>query len=698
MAKKLVIVESPAKAKTISKFLGKNYRVEASVGHVRDLPKSKLGVDIDNDFEPKYMNIWGKGPLIKELKSKAKKADRVYLATDPDREGEAISWHLAHILDLPDDEKYRVEFNEITKDTIKDAIKNPRKINKNLVDAQQARRILDRLVGYQISPLLWKKVKKGLSAGRVQSVATKIICDREKEIEEFEPKEYWTIEAEHKKKNRKFKSNFYGELKEGKEKKLEISDKKSVEEILKGIEDKDFLVDKVKRGKRNRNPYLPYTTSSLQQDASRKLGFSTKKTMIIAQQLYEGIDIKKQGTIGLVTYIRTDSTRLSNEAINKSKEYIEENFGKEYIGKGNRAKKKSDVESQDAHEAIRPTNIMNIPEDIKESLSKDQFRLYNLIWTRTVASQMARAEFETMAISIRAGDYIFKSNGSKIVFEGFLKLYREDNKKDIILPELEEGEILKVENIETKQHFTQPPPRYTEASLVKTLEELGIGRPSTYSPTISTILSRNYVYLEKKAFVPTELGMVVTELLEEYFKDILNKEFTAYLEKQLDEVASGDVEWKQTIRDFYKDFSKDLAHAEEEMKDVELKDEETDVICEKCGRNMVIKMGRYGKFLACPGYPDCRNAKPLVKNLGIKCPKCKDGDIIERRSKKGRIFYGCSNYPDCDFMVWDKPIKEKCPECNSLLLSKYSKKGNKVYCINEECNYDDLREHDIDEE
>ncbi len=699
MAKNLLIVESPAKAKTISKFLGRNYKVAASVGHVRDLPKSKLGVDIDNDFEPQYMNIWGKGPLIKELKTEAKKADNILLATDPDREGEAISWHLAHILGLSEDDDIRVEFNEITKDTIKDAVKHPRKINKDLVDAQQARRVLDRLVGYQISPLLWKKVKKGLSAGRVQSVATKIICDREKEIEEFEPQEYWSIEVGHMKKNRKFKSNFYGQYNDkNKEEKVELKDREAVDKVLDNIKGKDFTVEKVKRGSRNRNPYPPHTTSSLQQDASRKLGFSTKKTMMLAQQLYEGVDIKGKGTIGLVTYIRTDSTRLSSEAVGKARSFIKEEFGEEYIGKGVRAKKKSDVDSQDAHEAIRPADISMTPSEIKDSLSRDQYRLYNLIWSRTVGSQMAPAKFQTMGITIKAGDYLFKSNGSKIVFEGFLKVYADDNTKDVIIPEVEEGEKLKVESIDPKQHFTQPPPRYTEASLVKTLEELGIGRPSTYAPTISTILARGYVYLEKKTFIPTELGIIVTDLLKEYFKDIMDEEFTAYMENQLDEIAKGDVEWKSTIREFYKDFEKDLKHAEEEMKDVELKDEVTDVICEKCGRNMVIKMGRYGKFLACPGFPDCRNAKPLVKELGIKCPKCKDGEIVERRSKKGRIFYGCSNYPDCDFVVWDKPLKDACPKCGDMLLSKYSKKGTKVYCMNEDCDFEEIRDIDPDDE
>lgn len=686
MAKSLVIVESPAKAKTISKFLGRNYRVKASVGHVRDLPKSKLGIDIDENFEPNYITIRGKGPVIKELKSEAKKVDKVYLATDPDREGEAISWHLSHILNLDEDDEIRIEFNEITKEAVKNAIKNPRKINKNLVDAQQARRVLDRLVGYKISPLLWKKVKKGLSAGRVQSITTKLVCDREKEIEEFDPKEYWSIDAEFLKSRKKFTGSFYGIEEDSKEKKLEINNESEVDAIMEKLKREKYTVKSIKKGKRKRNPYSPYTTSSLQQDASKKINFSTKKTMIVAQQLYEGVDIKGEGSIGLVTYIRTDSTRISNEAREKVAEYIVDKYGEQYLGEGV-AKKKKGKEGQDAHEAIRPTYVDKDPETIKDSLSREQYRLYKMIWERFVASQMSSAEFETLNISIKAGDYIFRSSGSLIMFDGFLKLYKLDDTKDVILPELEEGEELKLQKLDPKQHFTQPPPRYSEATLVKTLEELGIGRPSTYAPTISTILARGYVVLEKKSFVPTELGLIVTELLEEYFKDILDQEFTANLERDLDRIELGEKVWKETVSNFYGSFKKELEIAEEEMKNVEIKDEETDILCEKCGRNMVIKMGRYGKFLACPGYPECKNAKPLVSDIGVDCPKCEGGKISERRSKKGRVFYGCTNYPDCDFVSWDKPIDRKCPECDHILLEKNTKKKKKVVCSNPECKY-----------
>ncbi|OHW62748.1 DNA topoisomerase 1 [Andreesenia angusta] len=692
MAKSLVIVESPAKAKTISKFLGRNYKVKASVGHVRDLPKSKLGIDIEENFEPNYITIRGKGPVIKELKSEAKKADKVYLATDPDREGEAISWHLSYILGLDEDKDIRIEFNEITKDAVKNAIKNPRKINRNLVDAQQARRVLDRLVGYKISPLLWKKVKKGLSAGRVQSIATKIICDREKEIDDFDPKEYWSIDAEFIKDRKKFSGSFYGVEESGKEKKLEIPNEEEASKIMEVLKREKYNVKSIKKGKRKRNPYAPYTTSSLQQDASKKINFSTKKTMIVAQQLYEGVDIKGEGSVGLVTYIRTDSTRVSSEAKEKVSEYILEKYGQEYLGQGTVSKKSKG--GQDAHEAIRPTYVDKDPETIKESLSKEQYKLYKMIWDRFVASQMTPAEFETLNISIKAGDYIFRASGSRILFDGFLKLYKLDDTKDVILPELEEGEELKLQKLDPKQHFTQPPPRYSEATLVKTLEELGIGRPSTYAPTISTILARGYVALEKKAFMPTELGLIVTELLEQYFKDILDQEFTANLEGNLDKIELGEKDWKDIVSDFYGSFRKELEIAEEEMKNVEIKDEVTDIICEKCGRNMVIKMGRYGKFLACPGYPECQNAKPLISDIGIECPKCEDGKIAERRSKKGRVFYGCTNYPECDFVSWDKPIDRKCPECGEILLEKATKKKKKIICSNSECNYSE--EHSLD--
>lgn len=685
MAKNLVIVESPAKAKTIEKFLGKNYKVAASVGHIRDLPKSKLGIDIEEDFEPRYITIRGKGPVIKELKKEAKKADKILLATDPDREGEAISWHLAHVLDMDDDSNIRIEFNEITKTAVKNAIKNPRKIDKDLVDAQQARRSLDRLVGYKISPLLWKKVRKGLSAGRVQSVATKLICDREKEIEKFKPQEYWSIDVDFKKNRKKYKASFYGRKENGKDVKMELNSKKEVDEIIEIIKDNKFIVDEVKKGKRKRNPYASYTTSSLQQDASRRIGFSTKKTMIVAQQLYEGISIKGKGSIGLVTYIRTDSTRISEEAMSDTENFIKEEYGQEYYGS---IKKKTKTKNaQDAHEAIRPTSVTMTPESIKDSLKPEQYKLYKLIWERFVASQMSPAEFETLSIKINNSDYTFRTNGSKILFEGFLKVYNiTDDKKDILIPELEKGEECDMVDILPEQHFTQPPPRYTEASLVKVLEEMGIGRPSTYAPTISTILARGYVNLENKSFRPTELGEIVTDILKEFFKDVINEEFTADMEKKLDEIEEGDLEWKSVIRDFYEEFRKELEVAEKEMSEIELKEEVSDIPCEKCGEFMVVKFGRYGKFLACPGYPDCKNTKPIVKDLGVGCPKC-EGQIIERKSKKGRKFYGCSKYPDCDFISWDKPIKEKCPKCQGVLTEKGRKKGTLVKCINEDCDY-----------
>lgn len=687
MAKDLVIVESPAKAKTISKFLGKKYEVKASVGHIRDLPKSKLGIDIDNNFEPEYITIRGKGPIIKELKNEAKKARKIFLATDPDREGEAISWHLSNILDLDETHKNRIEFHEITKGAIQNAIKNPRPINKSLVDAQQARRVLDRLVGYKISPLLWKKVRKGLSAGRVQSVATKLICDREEEIVKFIPKEYWSLDAILMKNNTKIKATFYGEKKGNKEQKIELYTKEQVDEIISIIKKEKFIVNDVKKGKKNRNPYFPFTTSSLQQEASKRLGFSTKKTMMIAQQLYEGVDIDGEGTIGLISYIRTDSTRISEEAIKNANEFITNEFGEKYLGtpSKNKAKKKKDI--QDAHEAIRPTSVFRIPNTIKNSLKKDQYKLYQLIWERFVASQMAPALYEILTIRINAKDYIFKSTGSKIIFEGFLKVYNSsEDEKDVLLPELEIGEELVLKDIDPQQHFTQPLPRYTEASLVKTLEELGIGRPSTYAPTISTILSRGYVILEKKVFRPTELGIVVTDLLKDYFKGIVNEEFTAEMEKQLDDIEEENVDWKKVIEYFYKGFAKELEIAEKEISKIEIQDEETDIKCDKCGKNMVIKMGRYGKFLACPGYPECKNTKPIVQNIGVKCPEC-GGDIVERTSKRGRKFYGCNNYPECNFVSWNKPLNEQCPKCKGILVEKRSKNGSEKKCINQACGF-----------
>ncbi len=685
MQKDLVIVESPAKAKSIGKFLGRKYKVTASVGHVRDLPKSTLGIDVEDNFNPKYITVRGKGPVVKELKAEAKKANKIYLATDPDREGEAISWHLAHILNLDEDEPIRIEFNEITKNAINKAIKEPRKINKDLVDAQQARRILDRLVGYQISPLLWRKIRKGLSAGRVQSVTVKIICDREKEIEAFIPEEYWSITTLLEKDKTEFEASYFGKLVNGKEEKIELKKEEEVNEVLESIDKDNFIVNDLKKGVRKRNSYLPYTTSTLQQDASRRLNFSTKKTMMVAQQLYEGIDIKGEGSIGLVTYIRTDSTRVSNEAIEETKNYIKENFGEKYIG--NR-KVKTKKGSQDAHEAIRPTLNLRDPLSIKDSLTRDQYKLYDLIWKRFIASEMSPAIYDTYSLNIVSNDNLFKATGSKVKFDGFLRVYEDQNKDEdkFNIPEVKPNDKLKLNEIIPNQHFTKPPARYTEASLIKTLEDLGIGRPSTYSPTISTILSREYVNLEDKSFVPTELGEVVNELMEEHFKNIVNKEFTADLEERLDEIADGNVVWQDVLADFYSDFKVDLEKAEEEIKEIIIEDEVTDEICEKCGRNMVIKHGRFGKFLACPGYPECKNTKAIVQEIGVKCPEC-GGNIIKRKSKKGRVFYGCSNFPDCNFMTWNEPIKEKCPECGSMMVKKENKKEITKTCINEKCGH-----------
>lgn len=687
LAKKLVIVESPAKAKTIGKILGRGYKVVASVGHIRDLPKSTLGIDIENDYKPRYITIRGKGPIISELKKEGKKADEIYLATDPDREGEAISWHLAHVLDIKPNEKVRVEFNEITKDAIKKAIKNPRTLDYNLIDAQQARRILDRLVGYKISPLLWKKIRKGLSAGRVQSVATKLICDREVEIEEFIPQEYWSIKALLAKDKEEFEVNFIGKYINGKEEKIELNNEEEVKEVMANINKDKFIVQDVKKGSKRRNPYAPYTTSTLQQDASRKLGFSTKKTMSIAQQLYEGIDIKGEGTTGLITYMRTDSTRISNEALNGAKNYIIDSYGREFSNGGRQYGKKSSKDSQDAHEAIRPTNFSKNPMEIENSLTKDQYRLYKLIWDRFIGSQMTPAKYDTLSVNVLSNDYLFRATGSKLVFPGFLKIYSPgDEDKDMSIPELVSGDKLKVKNINPKQHFTQPPGRYTEASLIKTLEEIGVGRPSTYSPTIGTILARNYVLLENRSFYPTELGILVNDLLIEYFGDIINEEFTAELEEKLDEIAEGRFTWQSVVDDFYKDFHKFLVVAEEEIDKIEIKDEVTDEICEKCGKNMVIKSGRFGKFLACPGYPDCKNTKPILDKINVSCPLC-EGEIIRKRSKKGRTFYGCTGYPDCKFVSWDEPVEEKCPECRSYMVIKRSKKGNTIKCSNKDCEY-----------
>lgn len=692
MAKSLVIVESPAKAKTIEKFLGKShYTVKASVGHVRDLPKSQLGVDIENNFEPKYINIRGKGDVIKELKKEAKKAKKVYLATDPDREGEAISWHLSYILNIDEEEKCRIEFNEITKDAIKKAIKNPRNINLNLVDAQQARRVLDRLLGYQISPILWQKVRKGLSAGRVQSVTTKLICEREEEIKAFVPKEYWSIEliASNKEENN-LTLKFYGKDNE----KIELENEEQVKEILKTIENGNLVVTKIESRSRRKSAPKPYTTSVLQQDAANKLNFTTKKTMMVAQELYEGIDVKGEGTVGLISYIRTDSKRISEEAREKAKGYIIESIGENYYkdhAKDSKGKKEKKV--QDAHEAIRPTSVDRTPDSIKDSLSKEQYKLYNLIWRRFVASQMEDSVFDVLNVECKIEDLIFKATGSKLKFDGYTKIYNFTEREDKILPSLDEGEILKIQEYNPQQHFTSPPPRYTEASLVKTLEELGIGRPSTYAPTITTILNREYVEKDGASLVPTELGIIVTKILDENFHKFMEVDFTADMESQLDQIEEGNVEWKKVVEEFYSPLAEAIRVAIEKIEKVNM-DEETDEICELCGSNMVIKYGRFGKFMACKNYPECKNTKPIVSKIGVKCPKCKEGDIIMRKSKKKKIFYGCSNYPDCDFVAWNKPVEEPCEVCGSYMYEKYSKSGTKIVCSNKECKHEKIIEQD----
>lgn len=691
MQKDLVIVESPAKAKTIEKFLGKNYKVTASIGHIRDLPKSSLGIDIDNKFEPKYITIRGKGPVIKELKSEAKKSKNIYLATDPDREGEAISWHLAHILGIDDKKKVRVEFNEITKNAVTNAIKKPRQIDLNLVDAQQARRVLDRLVGYKISPLLWRKIRKGLSAGRVQSVAVKLICDRETEIENFVPEEYWSIKVKLKKDKAEFESNFYGMVLDGKESKIELKTKEEVDNILKNLDKNNFIVKEVKKGTKRKKPNPPFTTSTLQQDASRKLGFSTKKTMIIAQQLYEGIDVKGEGSVGLITYMRTDSTRVSKDSIKLAGELINKEFGDKYFNGGNEYSNKPKKDSQDAHEGIRPTVINKTPILIKDSLTSDQYKLYKLIWERFLSSQMTNAVYDTLAVTLENNSYLFKSTGSILVFDGFLKVYNSDEEeKTFVIPELKENDVLKANKITPKQHFTQPPARFTEASLIKTLEEIGVGRPSTFAPTISTILSRDYVVLEKRSFSPTELGILVNDLLSEYFNEVINEEFTAQLEEDLDNIAEGQLPWVKVVEEFYKDFSAFLEKADKEIEKIEIEDEVSDVKCEFCGRNMVVKTGRYGKFLACPGYPECKNTKPILDKLDVNCPDC-NGKLVRRRSKRGRIFYGCSNYPNCNFVSWDEPIKEPCPKCGSLMVTKKTKDQKKIICTNKDCGYTEVK-------
>jgi len=679
--KTLVIVESPAKAKSIGKFLGSKYKVVASVGHIRDLPKSTLGIDIENNFEPKYITIKGKGSIVKELKREAKNAQNVMLATDPDREGEAISWHLAHILGIDESAPCRIEFNEITKNAIKNAAKNPRTINKNLVDAQQARRVLDRLVGYQISPLLWRKIKWGLSAGRVQSAALKLICDREKLINAFVPEEYWTISAEFAGLGR-IKS-FLAKLAEQDGKKIAINNKEEADSILAELKKGGYTVTNIEDKKKTRKPLPPFTTSSLQQDASVKLGFLTKRTMFTAQQLYEGIDIKGEGTVGLVSYIRTDSVRISEEARTMAKEYITEAFGKEYHADNFYSNKKKDV--QDAHEAIRPTSIARTPESIKDSLSKDQYNLYRLIWCRFVASQMSAAQYDVQNIKIMNGRYTFKAVGTRMKFDGFMRVYDIKDDGEVKLPELEKGQILNEKEVKADQHFTQPPARYTEASLIKYLEENDIGRPSTYAPIVSTLSDRKYVRREKKVLIPTDLGFLVNDLMEKYFYNIVDAGFTAQMEDKLDSVETDGNDWKAIIREFYEPFSKELEVADRSIEKVKIEDELTDEKCELCGKPMAIKHGRFGEFLACSGYPECKNTKPIVNKIDVKCPKC-GGDIIVRKSKRGRIFYGCSNYPNCDFVSWDRPIERRCPECGSIMVEK-NLKTVKYACSNAQCGY-----------
>lgn len=696
MGQKLVIVESPAKAKTIGKYLGKNYIVEASMGHVRDLPKSRLGVDVENNYTPKYITIRGKGELIDKLRKAAKKADKVYLATDPDREGEAISWHLANILKISEDDECRIVFNEVTKAAVKASIKEARKIDLDLVDAQQARRILDRLVGYEISPILWKNVKWGLSAGRVQSVGLKLICDREKIINEFIPREYWSIDCIIKKEKKKFPvrlSTYKGE-------KIEIENEATSNSVLKELKAGKFIVKNIKKGKKNRNPLPPFTTSTLQQDANKKLNFMTKRTMSVAQGLYEGVEIKGYGTVGLITYMRTDSVRISEEAQDKTKEFIENTYGKEYSPSSPRIYKgKKNI--QDAHEAIRPTYVEITPQVAKENLNSEQYKLYSLIWNRFVASQMASCELNTNSIDILNGEYKFKASGSVIAFDGFMKIYEYSNEEDenlVLLPELEENEELKPESLEGAQHFTQPAPRYTEASFVKLLEEKGIGRPSTYVPTISTLLGRNYVIREKKNLVPTELGDIVNNIVSEYFKQIVDVDFTADMEKKLDNVEDGNENWTEIVEEFFNPLKIAIEKAEKEISKVVIEDKVSDVKCEKCGRMMVIKRGRYGEFLACPGYPDCKNAKPIVEELDVNCPEC-GKSIVAKKSKKGKKFFGCSGYPECKFVSWYEPVKEKCPKCDSYMVLKYSKtKGKYIQCANSECDYKEEIKKDTTEE
>lgn len=673
--KNLVIVESPAKAKTIEKYLGRNYKVLASVGHIRDLKKSTMSVDFKNNYEPEYINIRGKGPLINDLKKEAKKAKQVYLASDPDREGEAISWHLAHILNLDEHDKNRVVFNEITKDAVKNAFKEPRQIDMDLVDAQQARRVLDRIVGYSISPILWKKVKKGLSAGRVQSVALKLIIDRENEINAFNPEEYWTIDGTFKKGARQFQASFYGI--NGKKMKLAIND--DVKNVLSQIKNDEFTVESVEKKERKRHAPLPYTTSSMQQDAANKINFRTRKTMMVAQQLYEGINIGS-GVQGLITYMRTDSTRISPVAQNEAATFITDRFGEKYSKHGSRVRNTSGA--QDAHEAIRPSSVFNTPDNIAKYLDKDQLKLYTLIWNRFVASQMTAAVFDTMSVKLEHNGVQFAANGSQVKFDGYLVIYN-DSDKNKMLPDMEKGDTVKRVNTNPEQHFTQPPARYSEATLIKTLEENGVGRPSTYAPTIETIQKRYYVKLVSKRFEPTELGEIVNSLIVEFFPDIVNVKFTADMEAKLDDVEVGKEQWQKVIDEFYKPFEKEVAKAETEMEKIQIKDEPAGFDCEVCGSPMVIKLGRYGKFYACSNFPDCRHTQAIVKEIGVECPKCHKGQIIERKTKRNRLFYGCNRYPDCDFTSWDKPVGRSCPKCGQYLVEKKVRGGGKqVVCSN----------------
>ena len=683
MSYNLVIVESPAKAKTIEKFLGKNYKVAASMGHLRDLPKSQLGVDLENNFEVKYITVRGRGKQVNDLKNLAKKASKVLLATDPDREGEAIAWHLVSLLNLDDSKPIRVEFNEITKKRITEAIKEPAYIDVNQVDAQQARRVLDRIVGYKLSPLLWRKIKKGLSAGRVQSVALKLICEKEEQVLAFVSEEYWSIEGDF----LKGKDLITGKLQTIAGKKAEIKNQEEALKISSEIKKEEFNVEKVTKSKKETQPRAPFTTSTLQQEAAQKINFTTKKTMMVAQQLYEGVRLKKD-TLGLITYIRTDSTRISDEAASETEKYILSNYGSEYLP-GKRRIYKNKSQSQDSHEAIRPSSVEFTPESIKEYLTKDQFKLYKLIWQRMVASQMASSLTENIRAKISGGKFVFAAQSSKVLFDGFSVVFdgKEKEEKSFV-GDLKEGEALLLDKVTENQHFTQPPARYTEASLVKTLEEMGIGRPSTYAPTIMTILARGYVVKEDKKFFPTEMGLIVNELLTSYFSRIIDYDFTAQLEENLDKVEEGSIEWKEVIREFYAKFAVDLDKAEKEINKIEIKPEESEEKCDKCGRNMVIKIGRYGKFLACPGFPDCRNIKPLLEETGVKCPSCETGNIVVRRSKKGRKFFGCSNFPECDFVSWEEPTQVNCPECGNFMTKTSVKNKVKFKCSNKKCGHE----------